>query len=84
MISLATRGYLYPRYVIQVPMGEGPKIVGAVELLPGIIGGISAKVAGPGITGSIAPGPSISGADSPISTGPGAPSISGSDKPKIG
>jgi len=84
MISLATRGYLYPRYIIQGTIGEGPQIVGAETLMPGIIGGATAKVAGPGIVGSITPGPNISGAGSPASTGLEPPSISGSDKPKIG
>ena len=83
--SLSTRGYLCPASVVQLLVGPGPTIVGQEVLVPKIGGSaITGVAAGPGIAGSISPGPTIAGASTPGTTGLEPPSISGSDKPKIG
>ena len=83
-IPLMSRGYLCPSRVVEVLQGPGPEIIGVVEPIPGIDGGLTVEAEGPTITGAVQPGPSISGSSGATDVGDEAPSISGADKPKLG
>ena len=84
MISLATRGYLWPLLgQITVECGPGPEIVGVTEPSPAIGGSVRAAVDAPSISGQVQPGPTLSTGASVEEVGDDAPSITGSSKPEI-
>lgn len=82
-IALATRGYLYPRFLGQFICGDGPTITSVVENAPNVTGAAKISADTPSIVGTAGLAPEISssaGAGEPTGE---APIISGSEKPKI-
>lgn len=82
-IALATRGYLYPRFLGQYICGEGPVITSVTEAAPEVTGAAKAAEVTPSITGTVGNAPEISSSSGAGVPSGDAPIISGSEKPKI-
>jgi hypothetical protein len=82
-VALATRGYLYPRFLGQFISGEGPVITSVQESAPEVTGAARVAADAPSVSGIIAPAPEISSSAGAAEQPGEAPIISGSEKPKI-
>lgn len=82
-IALATRGYLYPRFIGQFITGEGPTITSVTENAPVVTGAARVPADAPIISGAAGIAPEISSSAGAADPTGEAPIISGSEKPKI-